>query len=528
MTRYSLLTLITAAAIIAPTALAFTARPQLPQTPHSSSVAYRTSTDSDIDTASSAAASTKSAAVSLSSADSPFLWEDKNDQDDSNHYHNNNNNNGHQHPQLPMAAVVAQRLEEDKDPALVEFLPAEVFHMDVSSPMPSATKSQECLIDESMCDDDHYPFAAMLQGSAPYIASHLGETVVFYIPGEWLHKPNKLFDSFLQDVALSRLMGMKMVLVADCRMDEVDAQYCATGNDDDDDSRGSEFEYAHECHNALRPTSAHTIRKIEEEAGFIRFEVERKMNRFLRRTLVGGSDEEGNVLGGNYYMGRKFGTVRGEDFEHTGFVSKVYTDNIQQALDRNDIVLLTTVGSSKDGDSVNVNGHHLAATVAASLKAYKLIYMSNQGAVLSQKNKNNKSQEPPKKKFYQEIPLSFAKSLTDYYKVKAHKTGFANFEYARQTLEPRAVELLLNLAWSSWALEQGVSRAHVVNPKDGAVLEELFTSKNGANTCLYHDDENLQDEDDMDWLSEDDAEDWNDFFAEAASQERVVNGDSSK
>lgn len=52
-------------------------------------------------------------------------------------------------------------------------------------------------------------------------------------------------------------------------------------------------------------------------------------------------------------------------------------------------------------------------------------------------------------------------------------------------------------AWASWALDHGVKRAHVVNPADGALLEELFTSKNGVNTCLYHDDEIVEQEDEM-------------------------------
>lgn len=512
MVRYSLSALLVTAAIPAMTE-AFVGRPHVVSAPqshhHSSSVSYRTtSDDAEIDTSSSSAStsptSTSTATDSRTSVhsfgamESISVWEDI-----SSNGHSSENNNGknsrqgNPQQQLPQPVPqVAIRLEEEKDPALVEFVPSEDFKS-VSAP--------GFQMDEIMMDDNHYPFAAMLQGSAPYIASHLGETIVFYIPGEWLHKPNKLFDSFLQDVALARAMGMKMVLVADCRM-EVDDQCLEEG-----------YEYAHECHNALKPTPSHTVRRIEEEAGFVRFEVERKMNRFLKTQLVSSGNEEGNVLGGNFYMARSFGTVQGKDFEHTGFVQKVYTDNIEQALARNDIVLLTTVGAGKNGDSVNVNGHHLAATVAASLNAYKLIYMSNQGSVLSHKG-NQKSN----KKFYQEIPLSFAKSLTDYHKVKVHKTGFANFEFARQNLEPRAVELLLNLAWSSWALEQGVTRAHVVNPKDGALLEELFTSKNGANTCLYHDDENLVDDDDKDWMDDDDANDWKSFFAEAAAQEDSI------
>jgi len=490
---------------------AFVGRPQVFGGRRSaSSVAYRLQTEE----------TTSSTAAPLATQKS-FLWDDMNnnknpivkkngfqkktngavEQPISNGYHINGNNNIINSDGLSVAEL-AQRIEgthdvKHSDLSRVEFVASEEYH--------AIPKLSEVALDPIDDTDDHYPFAAMLQGSAPYIASHLGETVVFYIPGEWLHKPNKLFDSFLQDVSLARLMGMKIVLVADCRM-EADAGCLQEG-----------FEYAHECHNSVRVTSAAAIRQIEEEAGFIRFEVERKLNRLMRRTLVSGTADEGNVLGGNFYTARAFGNVRGVDLEHTGFAQHVYTDNIKHALDNNDVVLLTTVGWSKNGDSVSVNGHHLAATVAASLDAYKLIYMSNQGSVLSQKGQESQQ-------FFQEVPLSFVKELTDFHNVRVHKTGFATFEHARKSLEPRAVELLLNLAWGAYALEQGVTRAHVVNPKDGALLEELFTSKNGANTCLYHDDENADDEDDVNWLSEEDAEDWNTFFEEAAAQKQQIGG----
>lgn len=446
------------------------------------SVSYRRTLDNDIESASFTA--TPLAVES-------FVWDDdlmaKTPMGK-----NGNKYNGKKQEPIPVSEL-AEKLETRRDPAKVEFVPSEEYQAQEAKLMKMTSPDADM--------DIAYPYAAMLQGSGPFIASHLGETAVFYIPGEWLHKPNKLFDSFLQDVALSRLLGMKIVLVADCRI-EADA------------SCNADFEYAHECHNTLRATTAAHIRQIEEEAGFIRFEVERKLNRFLKQNFITGAGEEGNVLGGHYYLARAFGMIQGEDFEHTGFVQQVYTENIQQALNNNDVVLLTTVGCSSRGESVNVNGQHLAATVAASLKAHKLIYMANQGSVLSQKDD---------RKFFQEIPLSFAKELCEYHKVRVHKTGFANFEQARRTLEPRAVELLLNLGWASWAVENGVTRAHVVNPKDGALLEELFTSKNGANTCLYHDDENLPGDDDA-WLSAEDADDWNAFFKEQAAQEATISG----
>jgi len=168
---------------------------------------------------------------------------------------------------------------------------------------------------------------------------------------------------------------------------------------------------------------------------------------------------------------------------------------------------LTTVGLSKMGELVNVNGYHLAASVAASLNAYKLVFMANEDSVLKKKGEATSIQE---------LPLSFAKAITDYHRVQVHNTGFATFEKARQRLEPQAVELLLHMGWASWALENGVKRAHIVNPGDGAVLEELFTSKNGANTCLYHDDEKKETEDDIA------QEDWDAFFRSAAEQGQNV------
>ncbi|CAB9512254.1 Amino-acid acetyltransferase [Seminavis robusta] len=484
--RCNLMASVTAAtSLLAGNAIAFVNRPLHHGMPHvRTSVAYRTNTENDV------LETTSSTAAPL--APESFLWEDPTETlwNGQKQQHN-----GRQEP--PSVAELAQRLESsyrlDHDPSLVEFVPSERYNH-----VPKVNDH------EVPQDDDHYPYAAMLQGSAHYIANHLGEIAVFYIPGEWLHKPNQLFDSFLEDVSLARLMGMKIVLVADCRLEN-------------DASCGQDiYDHPHECHNSLRVTTDENMRQMEEEAGYIRFEVERKMNRFLKKHLVyDRNDQEGNVVGGNmFYSARAFGKVPGsdEDFEHTGFVQRVYTDNIRQALDNNDVVLLTTVGCSMQGESVNVNGQHLAASVAASLNAYKLIYMANQGSVLSEKESQGK--------FFQEIPLSFAQQLCDYHKVRVHKTGFANFEHARQRLPPRAVELLLNLAWGSWAIDQGVTRAHVVNPKDGALLEELFTSKNGANTCLYHDDENLT-EDDAGWLDAEDTDDWNEFFSEAAAQETL-------
>jgi hypothetical protein len=182
----------------------------------------------------------------------------------------------------------------------------------------------------------------------------------------------------------------------------------------------------------------------------------------------------------------------------------------------NDIVVLTTVGQTRRGNVVNVNGHQLTAAVAAALQAHKVIYMASQGCVLQQQIKNEQHGKSTSTKRLFELPLSIAQSITNYHHVHVRQGKFATIQddinsskdttATATSLGPRAVELLLNMAWACWAVDRGVRRAHIVNPTDGALLEELFTSRNGANMCLYHDNELLMNADD-DEDEDDDEED---------------------
>ena len=368
-------------------------------------------------------------------------------------------------------SILHSRSHQGDDPSNVVFADSEEFNQELID---------QCELDGMDCSAHlgASPFAAMLQGSARYIADHLGETVVIHVPGDLIERDD--FPSLLDDIAMTWLLGMKIVLVVGCRSTE--------------DGCSSSFDHAHECHNSLRTCNDQELRLIEEEAGFVRFEVERRLNKSLRRqsgVSKGTKDQpacHGNVLGGNFYTTHPFGTVRGIDYEHTGYTSKVHVENIKNALNNNDVVLLTTIAPSRNGELVTVNGNHLAAVVAKALEAHKVIYMSKMGKVLKRKGET---------KSFQDVPLSMAKAVLDYHRVGVHKSGFAAFEHARQTLEPGAVELLLHLGWAVWAVDEGVTRAHIVNPGDGALLEECFTAKHGANTCLFHDDELEGDDEDV-------------------------------
>jgi acetylglutamate kinase len=392
------------------------------------------------------------------------------------------------------------------DPAQVEFVaPDIVFRHDKLSEQAMLAAWTACINSNG---NGHYPFAAMMQGSGPYIANHAGKIAVFHIPAEIIEN-SAYCDALLQDMALCWLLDMKIVIVVAVRYANV------PNNDTPILSR----QVSHECHNALKVTNQAVLRLVEEEAGFLRTELERKLNRCLRahhglgdHTQI-NQPPEGNIVSGNFYTAHRLGVVRDKNYEYTGYASETHTKNIRQVLDNHDIVLLSTIGLSAMGELVNVNGYHLAATVASSLQASKVIYLASQGSVLRSKN----TQTP-----IQELPVSFAESITSYHQVTCSNMGFATFQNAKEQLDQAAVELLLHMAWSCWAVKNGTSRAHICNPSDGSVLEELFTAKNGANTCIYHDDEIASLVATPVYDDRTTQKDWDDFFASASAQGQTV------
>jgi acetylglutamate kinase len=394
------------------------------------------------------------------------------------------------------------------DPRMIEFVSTSEGSVILPASTGVGTFKGRSVQDERNVDDSvFYPFAKMMSACAPYIAGHAGKIAVFHIPGLIIENES-IADRLLSDMALCWLMGMKIVIVAGSRHLSGDGEdTCQIPSDDYDENYNKDhtvLHHSHECHNALRVTSSDTIRHIEEEASFIRTEIERKLNRCLRAhgscSTFKSSDEEGNIVSGNFYTAQKFGIVRDIDYQHTGYTSAVNTESIYKVLANNDVVLLSSVGLSPFGDLVNVNGYHLAATVAAKLYATKLIFIANTDSSVLRRVGETTS--------IQEIPISLSKDIINYHKVKCHNTGFATFEHARNTLQPGDVELLLNFGWCNWALDRGVGRAHIINPEaDGSLLEELYTSNYGANTCIYHDSDMQQRTDGMVAT-----EDWDEFF----------------
>lgn len=325
-------------------------------------------------------------------------------------------------------------------------------------------------------------FVKMFRGSANYIANHRNTLAVYHIPGELLEWDG--FKDLMDDIALTWLLGMKIVIVMGCRH-QIDIRL---HKDHVDPTT---------IHRSIRVTDMDTLRVVKEEAGYVRFEVERQLARSLRRhgSYLGASTSsssssngnpnkpiEGNVVSGNFYSAQPFGVIDGIDYQYTGFPRRVEVEKIRQVHDSNDIVLLTTLGVSPSGEVFNVNSESLAATVASTLGASKLIYFAIQGTAFRNKETG---------KVVQNLRISDARNLLEHYHVKLHAKGFASVDPSRfgdedEVVAPAVVETLLKVGWAMSALEKGVRRAHIIAPSNGALLQELYT-RDGAGTLISRD-----------------------------------------
>ena len=336
------------------------------------------------------------------------------------------------------------------DPHVVD-----IVTLDSSEPAPSPEEAANVF--------SQLPFVNMFRGSANYIANHRNTLAVYHIPGDLMDLEDPgVFRDLMNDVALTWLLGMKIVIVVGCRY-QIEKRMPNR-----------------EKHFGMTITDQEVLRVVKEEAGYVRFEVERQLARSLRmQGAVDGSsngDFDGNVVSGNFYSAQPFGILDGIDYKYSGFVRRVEVEKIRQVHQGRDIVLLTTLGVSPSGEVFNVNSESLAATVAGSLGASKIIFFTEKEVELRHKEFGNKIQH---------LRVNDGRNLLDLKDIKIHKRGFVNIgEDAPE--EKAGRNMLIKVGWSMHALEQGVKRAHIISPKFGALLQELYT-RDGSGTLISRD-----------------------------------------
>lgn len=271
-------------------------------------------------------------------------------------------------------------------------------------------------------------FVETFRMSSPYINAHQGLIFVILIPGALIHE--NLFATVMEDIALMRVVGIKLVLVLGPQglVSEQLAEY------------GVPTRFVR----GIRVTDARTLKVVKEVAGSMRFEVECALAKGVTNMPSAGRI---SVVGGNFFSAQPVGIIDGEDFGYTGKVRRIDVDAIRKRLDQGDIIVLPNVGSSPSGQQFNCKAEEVAAECAAQLKAEKLIFLGRGETLYDRRSGHT-------------IPNLSLKSASRY----------------MQTYSDVVPDgLRIYLQYSINALDRGVRRAHILNRyMNGVLLMEVF------------------------------------------------------
>lgn len=292
--------------------------------------------------------------------------------------------------------------------------------------------------------DDQARFVEWLRSVAPYIHAHRGRTFVVAIAGELIAAGG--LNALVQDVALLAAMGVRIVLVYGFRP-QVEAQLREKGV-------GSRFSHG------MRVTDGVALDAAQEAAGQLRYEIEATFSQGLPNTPMAGATLR--LISGNFITARPVGVIDGVDFLHTGLVRKVDAQTIQRGLEYGAVVLMSPFGFSPTGEAFNLSMEDVASSVAAAIKAEKLLLVTEVPGVVD----DDQALVP-------ELTVEQAEAMLSRLPDPQQPTDTAF--YLRHAVR---------------AVRAGVGRAHVIPyALDGSLLIELFTH-DGVGTMIA--DEHLE------------------------------------
>jgi len=195
--------------------------------------------------------------------------------------------------------------------------------------------------------------ATILAEALPYIREFSGKTVVIKYGGNAMEDP-ALADLFAQDVVLMRLVGMNPVVVH------------GGGPQISDLMRrlGKEPEFV----DGLRVTDAETV-------DIVRMALVGKVN----RDVVASVNRHGSYAVG--LSGEDAGLInvaaRDEKLGFVGDVRRIDPSILERLIREELIPVVATVGVDDAGQAYNVNADTVAGAIAESLRAEKLVYLTN-------------------------------------------------------------------------------------------------------------------------------------------------------
>ena len=267
---------------------------------------------------------------------------------------------------------------------------------------------------------------SILSEALPYIQTFSGRKIVIKYGGSVMKKSN-LKEAVFRDVALLSSVGVRPIIVH--------------GGGPEIDNWLKKLNIHPKFKNGLRVTDSQTMEIVEMVL----------MGR-INKKIVKGINKTGSLaigisgLDGNLIKARKLG-----DGSHglVGDISKINSDILEPLIEKGYIPVISSIGSTIDGISLNINADYVAGEIAAALNAEKLILLTDTAGILSNINDENS--------LIKQINLKEARN-------------FIAKDIISEGMRPKT-ECCIS------ALAQGVRAAHVIDGRiEHALLLEIFTN----------------------------------------------------
>lgn len=209
--------------------------------------------------------------------------------------------------------------------------------------------------------------AKTLIEALPYIRAFNGKTVVVKYGGAAMAGEERM-ASFAEDMVLLQYVGIRPVVVH--------------GGGPQIDRMLGMLGIASERREGLRVTSARAMEVVEMVlGGTVNKQIVALIQRFGGRA-VGLTGKDGGLIRARKHMPPSPGGGAPVDLGLVGEVVEVRPD-ILESLERNGFMpVIAPIGAGPEGEAYNINGDTVAAAVAASLAAEKLVILTDVPGIL--------------------------------------------------------------------------------------------------------------------------------------------------
>src|SRR3990167_6713379 len=272
--------------------------------------------------------------------------------------------------------------------------------------------------------------ADVLIEALPYIQSYYGKTIVIKYGGAAMTDKNIRRD-VLRDIVFMNYVGMRPILVhgggpsASARLKEL----------------GKEVKFV----KGYRVTDKETMSVIEEEFMKINAEIVQELTALgsAAISLSGKEDRFIQVV--------KHAPIDGQDIGFVGDIKNINGDVLQKIIASDIIPVIPPIGIGiKDDQPYNINADQVAAEIAKSLRALKLVVLTNVNGILT--------------------------DIKDPSTLRMH----VNAEDVKQMIDSGAISggMIPKVNACLHALDRGVKKAHIIDVQiPHGIFMEIFTDK---------------------------------------------------